>query len=70
MSSPLLSDIASVTSAGNSRPMLSRDADSMFWMARYVERAEHIARLLRVSLMLLTDVGDLTEETEEQMWQT
>ncbi|WP_306422468.1 alpha-E domain-containing protein, partial [Escherichia coli] len=50
--------------------MLSRDADSMFWMARYVERAEHIARLLRVSLMLLTDVGDLTEETEEQMWQT
>lgn len=70
MSSPLMSDIASITSAGNSRPMLSRDADSMFWMARYVERAEHIARLLRVSIILLTDVGDLTHESEKQMWQT
>ncbi|MGC4032217.1 MAG: alpha-E domain-containing protein [Tepidisphaeraceae bacterium] len=70
MSSPLMSDLASITSAGNSRPMLSRDADSMFWMSRYVERAEHIARLMRVSLVLLTDVGDLTHESEKQMWET
>jgi uncharacterized alpha-E superfamily protein len=55
---------------GEARPMLSRDADSMFWMARYVERAEHVARLLRVNLMLLTDVGDLTPVLEHQMWLT
>lgn len=53
-----------------SRPMLSRDADSMFWMARYVERAEHVARLLRVHTALLTDVGDLTPLLEHQMWLT
>ena len=30
--------------------MLSRVADSLYWMARYVERAEHSARLLAVNL--------------------
>src|SRR6185503_18705523 len=30
--------------------MLSRVADSLYWMARYVERAEHTARLLAVKL--------------------
>ena len=29
--------------------MLSRTADSLYWMARYTERAENIARLLDVS---------------------
>lgn len=52
------------------RPMLSRDADGMFWMSRYVERAEHVARLLRVHTMLLTDVGDLTPVLEYRMWLT
>ncbi|NDE07595.1 MAG: alpha-E domain-containing protein, partial [Chloroflexi bacterium] len=28
--------------------LLSRTADSLFWMARYIERAESIARLLDV----------------------
>jgi uncharacterized alpha-E superfamily protein len=39
-------------------------------MARYVERAEHVARLLRVHQSLLTDVGDLTPLLEHQMWLT
>jgi uncharacterized alpha-E superfamily protein len=30
--------------------MLSRVADSLYWMGRYLERAEHIARLLAVRL--------------------
>src|SRR6201986_3332847 len=30
--------------------MLSRVADSLYWMARYIERAEHTARLLAVKL--------------------
>lgn len=32
--------------------MLSRVADSLFWLARYLERAEHIARILGVHLNL------------------
>lgn len=39
--------------------MLSRVADSLYWMSRYLERAEHTARLLDVSLNLLLDeAGD------------
>jgi len=30
--------------------MLSRVADSLYWMARYIERAEHTARLIAVKL--------------------
>jgi uncharacterized alpha-E superfamily protein len=50
------------------RPMLSRDADSMYWMSRYVERAEHVARLLLVNGNLLIDVGDLAPALQEQQW--
>src|SRR4051812_22918675 len=31
-------------------PMLSRVADSLYWMSRYLERAEHTARLSDVYL--------------------
>lgn len=50
------------------RPMLAREADAVYWMGRYVERAEHVARLLRVKLNLLADSGDLEEELVEQLW--
>lgn len=50
------------------RPMLSRDADSMYWMSRYVERAEHVARLLLVNANLLTDTGDLAPHLQERQW--
>ena len=41
--------------------MLSRTACSLFWMARYLERAENLARLLDVSqqLALMPDGGEL-----------
>jgi uncharacterized alpha-E superfamily protein len=32
--------------------MLSRTADSIFWLARYVERAEYLARILEATLRL------------------
>src|SRR3954470_10189910 len=49
-----------------SRPMLSRDADSMYWMARYVERAEHVARILLINANLLMDVGDLAPALQQR----
>jgi uncharacterized alpha-E superfamily protein len=35
--------------------MLSRVADSLYWMSRYLERAEHTARLVDVELQLWLD---------------
>ena len=35
--------------------MLARVADSLYWMARYLERAEHTARLLNVNLYGMLD---------------
>ena len=35
--------------------MLSRVAESIYWMSRYVERAENVARVIDVNLQLLLD---------------
>ena len=40
--------------------MLSRVADSIYWMARYVERAENVARFIDVNLNLSLDLGPET----------
>jgi uncharacterized alpha-E superfamily protein len=48
--------------------MLSRVANSLFWMARYIERAENIARLVDVNLQLLLDVRDLDEKRLIEYW--
>lgn len=53
---------------GRARPMLSRDADSMYWLCRYVERAEHVARLLMINSSMLIDVGDLETEALNKLW--
>ncbi len=37
--------------------MLSRVADSIFWMSRYTERAENVARFIDVTLNLTIDMG-------------
>lgn len=41
--------------------MLSRTADHLFWMARYMERAENTARMLDINLKAL-----LLPQTPEQ----
>src|SRR5215207_8938479 len=52
------------------RPMLARDADSVYWMSRYVERAEHVARVLLINTNLLMDVGELAPDLQEKQWQS
>jgi uncharacterized alpha-E superfamily protein len=47
------------------RAMLSRVADSLYWMSRYLERAEHTARLLDVHYNLLLDVSP---EAADKRW--
>ena len=42
--------------------MLSRVADSLYWMSRYLERAEHAARLIDVQLNLLLDRSPVSAE--------
>ncbi len=58
------------TNSHGTRPMLARDADSVYWMARYVERAEHVARLLFVNSNLLVDVGDLAPALQDRQWES
>src|SRR6266508_4863842 len=36
--------------------MLSRVADSIYWMSRYIERAENVARFIDVNLTLMLDL--------------
>ncbi len=46
--------------------MLSRVADSLYWMSRYLERAEHTTRLLDVNLNLMLDES---ASSAERRWQ-
>ncbi len=48
--------------------MLSRVANSLYWMSRYIERAENIARIVDVNLQLLLDLRNLDEARLEQHW--
>jgi uncharacterized alpha-E superfamily protein len=41
--------------------MLSRVADAIYWMSRYVERAENIARFIDVNLALAIDLPEADE---------
>jgi len=42
--------------------MLSRVADNLYWMSRYLERAEHTARLLAVNLNTMLDYSPTRAE--------
>ncbi|HUA68846.1 MAG TPA: alpha-E domain-containing protein [Candidatus Saccharimonadales bacterium] len=48
--------------------MLSRVANSLYWMSRYIERGENIARIVDVNLQLLLDLRNLNEERLAQHW--
>ena len=42
--------------------MLSRVANSVYWMSRYIERAENVARMIGVNLQLAIDLPGMTRE--------
>jgi uncharacterized alpha-E superfamily protein len=47
--------------------MLSRVADAIYWMARYLERAENISRFIEVNWHLTLDLPDLTLQQWEPL---
>lgn len=47
--------------------MLSRTADHLFWLARYIERAENMARLLDITWQ--TSLAPHTTESASRNWQ-
>ncbi|MBI3368021.1 MAG: alpha-E domain-containing protein, partial [Burkholderiales bacterium] len=48
--------------------MLSRTADHLFWMARYMERAENTARMLDINYQ--TSLLPQSADRDEQGWQS
>jgi uncharacterized alpha-E superfamily protein len=50
--------------------MLSRVADALFWMSRYLERAETVARLLDVCFHLELDLHGVLTGPHELQWTT
>ena len=48
--------------------MLSRVANSLYWMSRYIERAENISRLLDVNLQLMLDFVNLDDQQLKEHW--
>src|SRR5713226_6215045 len=48
--------------------MLSRVADALFWISRYLERAEHVARLLDVCFHLELDLHGVLAGPYELHW--
>ena len=48
--------------------MLSRVANSLYWMSRYIERADNTARLVDVNLQLLLDVRHIDDQSLADHW--
>ena len=48
--------------------MLSRVADALYWMGRYLERSENITRLLLVTEDFSSETQGLTEQLAQTAW--
>lgn len=57
-----------ITTRRGSEVMLSRVANSLYWMSRYIERAENISRLLDVNLQLMLDFVQLDDQKLKEHW--
>ena len=51
-----------ITTRRDHMVMLSRVANSLYWMSRYIERSENVARLLDVNLQLMLDFADFNDQ--------
>jgi uncharacterized alpha-E superfamily protein len=49
--------------------MLSRVAESVYWMGRYLERSEHLARILLVTEDLSTEILGFNERLAQTEWE-
>ena len=49
--------------------MLSRVADSIYWMSRYVERVENAARVLEVTSRSLLDLQEVDSDGAATEWE-
>lgn len=50
--------------------MLSRVAHSLYWMSRYIERAENVSRLLEVNLQFIFDFQAFDVASQDQHWES
>ena len=57
-----------VTQRRQSQVMLSRVANSLYWMSRYIERSENVARMLDVNLQLMLDFAQLNDDQLKEHW--
>ena len=48
--------------------MLSRVANCLYWMSRFIERAENTARIVDINLQLLLDFRNLDDSTLAEHW--
>jgi len=65
---PAFTAVGRVPRSPTSRPMLARVAESMYWMSRYMERAEHVARIVWVNFNMLMDIGEIAPTMQEKQW--
>ena len=49
--------------------MLSRVADTLYWMARYIERAENNSRILDVNLQVTLDDENSGDDGDKMDWE-
>ncbi len=49
--------------------MLSRVADALYWMSRYIERAENNARILDVNVQLMLDFENQNTKSVRENWE-
>ncbi len=66
--SPATQQKKSLRTGRSTDVMLSRVANSLYWMSRYIERAENIARLLDVNLQLMLDFVNFDDQTLKEHW--
>jgi len=57
-----------ISNRRDTQVMLSRVANSLYWMSRYIERSENVARLLDVNLQLMLDFADLNDQQLKEHW--